>query len=131
MNPPQEQNRLVTLLKARSEFEANILVAQLEDEGIEAFAFSAVHGALPFGSKAFQIPVQVRESDLAAAKQFLRERATRSETLDWEDVEVGEREDELPLRTPGRMSGSAKAAFIIACALLALGVIGAIMVIVR
>lgn len=131
MNPPQEHDRLVTLLKARSEFEASILVAQLDDEGIEAFAFSAVHGALPFGSKAFQIPVQVRESDLTAAKEFLRERATRSETLDWEDVEVGEREDALPLRTPGKMSGPAKAAFIIACVLVALGVIGAIMAILR
>jgi len=119
--PPED--RLVTLLQAKTEFEANMTVAILADAGIQAFAFGGVHGALPLSSRFMRVPVQVRESELEAAKAALASNAAGSVDLDWDEVDVGEREDSLPLRTPGRMPLAAKVAYGVAVLVVILTII--------
>jgi hypothetical protein len=123
MTGASHEDRLVTLLQAKTEFEANMTVAVLADAGIEAFAFGGAYGALPLSSRLMRVPVQVRESDLDAAKAALASNVSDSVDLDWDEVDVGEREDGLPLRTPGRMPLAAKIAYGAAVAILILTVV--------
>jgi hypothetical protein len=108
------QDDLVTIKQARNEFEASIIVASLKDEGIEAFSFGMFRNILPVDSRFTGVPVQVRRSDLERAKQVLEQRADASADLDWDEIDVGEREDRLPLREPGRMPWPARIALVVA-----------------
>ena len=87
---------LVTITKTPTEFQANILVAVLREAGIEAFAFGTVSGAY-VGMGVLPVPVQVRSVDLERAKEALKQNASDSVDLDWDEIDVGEREDQTPL----------------------------------
>ncbi len=97
MNEPLDPNDLVTLRNAESEFQAGILVAVLQEAGIEAFAFGGVTAAMPLGQRITPVAVQVRQVDLERATEALKQNASDSVDLDWDEVDVGERSDRLPL----------------------------------
>ena len=122
MTSPTE-DKLTTLLEARSEFEANMAVAVLAEAGIEAFAFGEAYGALPLNARFMRVPVQVRASELAQAKAALSQNISDSVDLDWDEVDVGQREDALPLSTPGRMPLAARIAFAVAVAIVIITII--------
>lgn len=108
------QDDLVTVKQARNEFEASILVASLKDEGIEAFSFGMFRNILPVDSRFTGVPVQVRQRDLEQALRVLQEKADASADIDWDEIDVGKREDHLPLREPGRMPWPARIALVVA-----------------
>lgn len=93
---------LVTLQVADSEFEANTIVATLHEAGIEAVAFGATSAAWP-ALGAVRVPIQVRREDLERAKAAIKKTIADSVDLDWDEVDVGQREDEVPLNEPGRL----------------------------
>jgi hypothetical protein len=105
---------LVTLTKVRNEFEAGIIVATLKEEGIEAVAFGAFRNFLPVDTRFTGVPIQVRKSDLERAREALAEAGEMPADVDWGEIDVGEREDQLPLREPGRMPWPARIALVVA-----------------
>ncbi len=116
----QNPENLVTVTSTPTEFEAHTIVAVLREEGIEAFAFGTFGGSLPLGGVFTSVPVQVRQSDLQRARLALRQNVADSVDLDWDEVDVGERKDELPLRPVGQMPLLAKVAFTVAAMLILL-----------
>ncbi len=116
----QNPENLVTVSSTPTEFEAHTIVAVLREAGIEAFAFGTSGGSLPLGGVITSVPVQVRQSDLHRARLALRQNVADSVDLDWDEVDVGERKDELPLRPVGQMPLLAKVAFAVAAMLILL-----------
>jgi len=112
--PLDPQDDLVTVRQARNEFEATIIVNTLRSEGIDAFSFGMFRNILPVESRFTGVPVQVRQGDLDRARTVLREQAEDSSDLEWDEVDLGERDDELPLRETNRMPWPARIAFIVA-----------------
>lgn len=105
MNMPESEQhgddeQLVTLLTATSEFAANAIVVVLEDAGIPARAFGSVQGGLGWANFGFcSTPVQVQQKDLEQARRVLDQAKQDSIDIDWDNVDVGTREDNLPLST--------------------------------
>ena len=117
-----DPDALETLRTVSSEFEAHTLVAVLREEGIEAHAFGARHASLPLGQRHFAVTVHVRRADLERARAALEKNATDSVDLDWDEVDVGEREDDLPLTPVNRMPLLARIGFAVAVAVVVLTV---------
>ena len=112
MNKPTEHPEdLVTLVVKSTEFEANTTVAILDDAGIKAFAFSAMRAALPLNERMTGVPVQVRRMDFERAERALQQNIADSVDLDWDSVDVGDREDDLPLTSRKGMPPLMKAGF--------------------
>lgn len=119
-NEIEDPDDLVTLVVKPTEFEANTAVAVLDDAGIKAFAFGAARAALPLGESFTGVPVQVRRVDFDRAQHALKKNVADSVDLDWDSVDVGEREDNLPLKSHRGMPPLIMAGF--AAALLAAAV---------
>ena len=102
MNEP-DHGELQTVVTAKSEFEAHAVIAVLKEAGIEAHAFGYVKQALPLDMKFTSVPVQVRATDLRRAKMELKQNISDSVDLDWDEIDVGEREDDLPLSSERSM----------------------------
>lgn len=113
----EDGDKLMTVAAAKTAFEANTIVAMLADAGIEASAFDGAFSALPLQSRFTRVPVQVRARDLDAAKAALAEMRAAAADIDWESVDVGEREDALPLTEPGHVPWLARLGFWIAVVL--------------
>ncbi len=108
--PIPDPDELATLITTRHGFEAHVIVAVLQEAGIDARAFDAIQTSLPLGGGFTGVPVQVRRGDLARAKEALKNNLSDSIDLDWEQVDVGERVDRLPLTTRRGMPLAAKIA---------------------
>ena len=110
----EEASDLVTLTTAETPFEAHTVVMVLKNAGIEAAAYDKADAGFGFslspGVKS--VPVQVRREDLERARDALKTNISDSVDLDWDEVELGEREDNLPLTAPGRTPALAKIAFV-------------------
>ncbi len=104
MEREEDSDELTTLSTAETPFAAHTIVMVLENAGIEAIALDAIQGGigLPL-NKARGVPIQVRRSDLDRAKAALEANTADSVDIDWDEVDLGEREDNLPLNTPGRV----------------------------
>jgi len=105
----------VVLLTARGSVEAHSIVAMLADAGVEASVLDAAHlgAGTPLAEGAHRVPVRVRPDDLERARALVQAGLDDPADIDWETVDVGERADALPLRTPGRMPLPARIAFVI------------------
>jgi hypothetical protein len=112
-----DQDELATLLTAVTAFEAHTIVSVLKEAGVEAVAYDDGAATLGFVAGVAGVPVQVRAHELERAKAVLKANVADSVDIDWDEVELGEREDALPLGTPGHMPIPARFAF--ACAVLA------------
>jgi hypothetical protein len=113
-------DELVTLVTKPTEFEAHAIVAVLEDAGIEAVAFGAMRAVLPLSEKLTPVPVQVRARDLERAREALKQNQEDSVDVDWNEVDVGERVDDLPLTQRKGMPPMARLGFLAACMMLLL-----------
>ena len=60
------------------------------------------------------MPVQVRAADLEHARAVLTENTTQAASVDWDSVDVGEREDTLPLHAVGRVPVLARLGVVVA-----------------
>lgn len=106
---------LVTVASAPTDFEAQTKAAVLESEGIEAFVFTAAHfwtGGVGFGLEHKCVRVWVRRRDVDRAREILSQRIADSIDVDWDEVDVGERADELPLTPTDRMPRLAKVVWV-------------------
>ena len=116
---------LMTLLKVHTPFEAHALVAVLNDAGIESFVFDSADAG--FGTSLApgkgDVPIQVRRGDAERARRVLRDNVSDSVDIDWNEIDLGRREDSLPLRLPGRMPPAARIAFAAVLLVLLLGLL--------
>ena len=114
---------LVPAVFVDDEFAAQTKAEVLRSEGIDAFVFAAERawtGGLGFPGYDQNIPVLVKREDVERARRILEQRIADSVDLDWDEVDVGRREDDLPLRRPGRKPVPARVAFAVAIVLILL-----------
>lgn len=93
MNLPSDDQKLVTLAFLAGEIEATLLADELKSQGIPAEA----SGTLTAGFRAEapgSVKVLVHEENLAAAKQIMDDYHASKEAIDWDQVDVGEAEDD-------------------------------------
>ena len=99
-----------------TEFEAQTKAAVLESEGIDCRVITHTpswSGSVNLSSSQHGSVVLVKQLDLERAKELLKKRVDDSVDLDWDEVDVGEREDSLPLTLLGRLPLLAKLALTI------------------
>jgi len=126
----EDPNQLVTITTATSEFVAQILVAILDDAGIDAFTFGSTGTALGVTGQStnprWGVPLQVRRRDVDAAKAALQANRRDSVDIDWDMVDVGTPAEEgSPHNTPPM---AARVAWLIAAVVMVLGLFLAIVV---
>ena len=113
----------VPVAAAATEFEAQTKAAVLEAEGITCRVVSdspSWAGQMPLSPSGRGSAVLVAAADADRARDILKDRIADSVDLDWDEVDVGEREDTLPLRRVGSMPLPAKiAAAVVALTLIA------------
>ena len=82
---------LQTLLKVRSAFEAESIVALLDDAGIEAHVFDIADVGIPIGLNpaAARVPIQVPASRIEDAHKAIQQARLEASTIDWSAVDVG------------------------------------------
>ena len=107
----------VLLEATRDEFEARTKAAVLEADGIE----SLVTAGPP------RPGIWVKRSDLDRARALLRERIEAAAEIDWDSADLGERADDLPLRRPGRKPLLFWIGWVLACALVSVGLVAAVL----
>lgn len=118
---------LAVVAVTETEFEAQTKAAVLRARGIEAAVTSNAPswtGQLAISPSERGASVLVHESELERARGILASTIEDSVDLDWDEVDVGEREDDLPLLQPGRVPPLASFAtavvwFLIAASMLA------------
>ncbi|MHC4415695.1 MAG: hypothetical protein ACYS0G_10455 [Planctomycetota bacterium] len=114
---------LAVVAIAATEFEAQTKAAVLRGEGIEAVVARNAPswtGHVPISATARGASVLVRQDELERARHVLQQVIADSVDLDWNQVDVGEREDRLPLRPLNKMPLLAKVALALAAALIIL-----------
>ncbi|MSR28449.1 MAG: hypothetical protein EXS03_02590 [Phycisphaerales bacterium] len=94
MTGARDGDSLVTVHLASTEFEAQTIVAVLVEREIDAVAFPSAMQTLGLEGIGAQslggVPVQVRERDLERAKSALRANKFLADSVDWDQVDVGE-----------------------------------------
>ncbi|MBC24228.1 MAG: hypothetical protein CMJ32_09975 [Phycisphaerae bacterium] len=82
---------LETLLKVRSAFEAESIVALLADAGIEAHVFDIADIGIPLGLNptAARVPIQVPAGRIEEARKAIEEARLEASTIDWSTIDVG------------------------------------------
>ena len=118
-------NDIAVVAVTETEFEARAKAAVLESEGIRAMVTTNAPswtGQMPVSPTARGASVLVNCEDLDRARSLLRQVVEDSVDLDWDEVDVGEREDDLPLHTVGRMPPLAKVALVVAITIVILSI---------
>jgi Putative prokaryotic signal transducing protein len=82
---------VVPLTEAADEMEAGIIIAALEDEGIQATMTGTATAEFRAGVPG-EVQILVRHADLARAQQILEAVNEDQQDVDWSDVDVGEPE---------------------------------------
>lgn len=119
----------VTVATTATEFEAQTKAAVLEAEGINCRVVSnspSWTGQLALSASGAGAVVLVAAEDADRAGDILKDRIADSVDLDWDEIDVGEREDTLPLRPLGSMPMPAKIATAVTALILIASVIGGI-----
>ena len=112
---------LAVVVRVPTEFEAHTIAAILHESGIEATVAPGAPtwtGQIALGATDQGSAVVVRSADLRRARTVLDESDRDSVDLNWDEVDVGDREDNLPLTPVGRMPVPAKIAAALAAAIL-------------
>jgi len=106
----------MTIATAETAFAAQLLVAALREAGMPAEALETPVGTEgPWSNlRPARVPIVVRAADEVRAVELLRDRAGAFDDVDWDAVELGARDDDLPLTPPGRKPLAARLAFGIA-----------------
>jgi hypothetical protein len=92
-----DPDRLVTVHEATSEFEGRSIVALLEDAGIAAFVFPLADLPLADALRGRRrvVRVQAAARDAERARSIVAERTRDAESIDWDEVDVGEATEEV------------------------------------
>ncbi len=120
---------LAVVAITETEFEAQTKAAVLRDNGIEAVVTNNApswSGRVAISRGEVGASVLVRASDLSRAREILDRAIADSVDLDWDEVDVGKREDDLPLHEVRRMPPLAKIARALAVAILILAAAAAV-----
>ena len=127
-----DPDRLVIVATEPTEFAANIKVAVLADAGIEAQVFGSLGTTLGAtghnGPRMMNVDVQVRAIDADASRQVLASNVADSVDIDWDEVDVGNRVDSVPLGKGDHMPIAAVVATGLVAALLLTGIVMAVIV---
>ncbi|TDJ59439.1 MAG: hypothetical protein E2O40_00095 [Planctomycetota bacterium] len=116
-----EHSEVAVVVRVPTEFEAYTIAAILHEGGIEATVAPGAPswtGQIALSPSSQGSAVVVRSADLRRARTVLDESDRDSVDLNWDEVDVGEREDNLPLTPVGRMPIPAKIAAALAAAIL-------------
>ena len=116
-----------------TEFEAHTIAAILKSDGIESIVTNSAPswtGQMPISPTAGGSAVVVRRADLERAHRVLHESERDSVDLDWDQVDVGQREDNLPVTPVGHMPLPARIAAIVAAAILILSAVLAVILVI-
>ena len=114
---------LAVVLTAETEFEAETKAEALRARGIQAGVTRNAPswtGHVSISPTARGASVVVQRDDLERARTILKQVIADSVDIDWDEVDVGEREDNLPLHQVGRMPPLAKVSFVVALAIVLL-----------
>ncbi len=115
---------LVTVASTATPFEAHTLAAVLQDAGVEAVVMGTTPWAgVPLDASS-RVAVQVRRELAERARLVLEANVSDSIDIDWDEIDVGQREDTLPLSPVGRMPVPARIALVVATILVAIILIG-------
>ena len=123
MNTEPGLDAMAVVATTATEFEAQTKAAVLRSEGIDCAVTRDAPswtGHVSISPTAHGATVWVRQQDVERAQGVLLHAVADSVDLDWDEVNVGEREDDLPLRPVGQMPLLAKVAFAVAAALILL-----------
>ena len=121
---PEREDDLVALMRTGSGGEAMALAALLDDAGIRTLIVESTPAGLT-GVLGPGAVLRVRRDDRERARRVLEDAA--SVDIDWDEVDLGDREDRLPLHTPGRMPLAARIAFVVALIVGAAGVVAGVL----
>ncbi len=122
-------NDPIQVATTATEFEAQTKAAVLEAEGITCRVVSNAPswtGQIPLSPSGAGAVVLVAAADADRAGDILKDRIADSVDLDWDEIDVGEREDSLPLRELGSMPLAAKIAATVVALVLIASAIGTI-----
>ena len=126
MNTEPRPNDMAVVAITATEFEAQTKAAVLRSEGIDCTVMCNAPswtGQVSISATARGAMVWARRQDLERAQGVLHQAVADSVDLDWDEIDVGEREDNLPLRPVNQMPWLAKVAFAVAAALILLTVL--------
>jgi hypothetical protein len=126
----EDPDDLVTIITTETEFEAQTLALVLRNAGIEAVTFGSSFSALPVQQHWNRVPLQVRRRDAERARARLIVVKQESIDIDWDSVDIGEREDRHPLTPIGHVPALARVGLVVGILLIVLAAIGAIYMIV-
>ena len=111
------------LTTAETEFEAEAKAEALRARGVEARVMRNAPswtGHASISPTARGASIFVLRDDLERARTILKQVVADSVDIEWDEVDVGEREDDLPLHEVGRMPPLAKVSFVVALAIVLL-----------
>lgn len=125
-------DQLVTLMRVPNEFAAGLIVAALDEEGIEVFSFGTQGAGLGVSMRpgTDSVLVQVRSRDLTRAQTALAATKEAMADFDWDHVDVGERLDTLPLTPTGQMPWLALVGLVVGIIMVLVLLVVAIMMVV-
>lgn len=90
---------LITVFMASTEFEAETVAATLREAGLPVAVFPSTSNALGIAlggaGSLFGVPVQVRDCDCARARELLKAQKLVAESVDWDSVDVGSRDEDV------------------------------------
>ena len=89
----ERQGHLARLTSVRNEMEASVIVAALEEQGVQA-TMAGVHTAQFRAEAPGWVEVLVAEHDLPAAEAVLDKVRREHNDIDWSQIDVGEPEEE-------------------------------------
>jgi hypothetical protein len=113
---------LAVVVTAASEFEAEAKAEVIRARGIEATVTRNAPswtGHASISPTAFGASVLVHREDLERARALLEQVISDSVDIDWDEIDVGQREDDLPLHKVSRVPPLAKVSFAVALAIVA------------
>ncbi len=134
MTHDDDQSDLARVVQTATEFEAHAKAAVLHEEGIDAQVICDAPswtGHLTLGHNEFVASVWVRREDLEAAQQHLEQTVADSVDIDWDEVNVGQREDESNGEYVQSMPAPAKFAFLVTLLVVLVSLVLAVVLIFR
>ncbi len=134
MTHDDDQSDLARVVQTATEFEAHAKAAVLHEEGIDARVICDAPtwtGHLSLGHNDFVASVWVRREDLEAAQQLLEQTVADSVDIDWDEVNVGQPEDETSGEYNQSMPAPAKFAFLVTLIVVLVSLVLAVVLIFR
>ncbi len=134
MTHQDKQSDLARAAQTATEFEAHAKAAVLHEEGIDARVICdspTWTGQISLGHNKYNASVWVRREDLEAAQHILTQTVADSVDIDWDEIDVGQREDESSEEYHQVMPATAKLAFLVTLIVVLLGLALSVVLIFR